>query len=983
VDGIVNGSNVSEVYMEMKAGDNFTLFANNVPCGTFNATPGNFSVNNWSVASCVSFIYPGAENNISINFTGSNITNAFIGGGYIRVTYSTDNLLENENARYRFPGINGLVNLYDSFHVPGNITGMNATVKFFAPANYTTILNIGNVTVINYNGTGSDVTIALSNSTLEQAFAAKGISYFDLSDKTVPVRMFVGANITGGTVNGTADVVLITDTSGSMAWRLNQDFILGNTINDCNDPAIYDNTTSRISLAKCLDKTFVNALLGGNSSCGVSGSSGNRVGLVSFSSSANTWEGLTNNISLLESRINAYGASGSTCVSCAINRAYNILSSQSTPGRTRYIIMMTDGVANIRSTPACYDMNDVSEGFAVGESVYATGPPWIGSTFTDSMNNVDSVGAAVRAVSNGGEVYSWNGASWILEQVTGADNLYGVDLFNSTLGFAVGASAKIWHWNGTAWSQMDDFGSFNFRSVAVFNSTLGFAVGESGRIYEWNGTAWSLDQDVGSNNLYGVAVQSGMLAFAVGTSGKIYTWNGASWSETTDTGSNTHYEVAFVNSTKAFTVSSNGRVYEWNGGSWTSTAVSSYPLNGLHVSGNLAFATGDGRGDIYGWDGTAWSRTFSSFYYEGTATSGLDCGDDDTCSLSVPQSYPALNANYSAARAKQNINNLTIDSIGFGPIGSCTLGNQTIVEVARSGNGTAYSSASGSELQGIYCQIANNLITKTTETQQIITEGTLQPSTLYDSSIDFDYMPSTPLAGYQEISISSETPAAPGCTVSFFVPSNIRLADAFRTSYSGFFWTKTMSVQNSATPVVYNLSSYGSTYTLLGDPFRIYLPVSKMLPDQTNNVTNELGLNSSFTNATCSGYDRIIYRALMRASAPFGSVFPKMSGGVARVYHDTDHDGTADGYDDITFGAGLPGFDPSVRTIDQLDPENALHDALIRLLASLNLVTGTGLPGTDTNPIDVMLGQINVDATGTSGIPFAWGPIDVRLDVKI
>ena len=151
IDDIVNGSNVSDIYMEMNTGGNFTLYANNVPCGTFNATPGNFSVDNWTVPSCISFVYPGAENNLSINFTGGNITNAFLGGGYLRVTYSTNNLLENSSVRYRFPGIHGLVNLYDSFHVPGNITGMTATLKFFSPANYTTILNVGNVTVMSYN----------------------------------------------------------------------------------------------------------------------------------------------------------------------------------------------------------------------------------------------------------------------------------------------------------------------------------------------------------------------------------------------------------------------------------------------------------------------------------------------------------------------------------------------------------------------------------------------------------------------------------------------------------------------------------------------------------------------------------------------------------------------------------------------------------------------------------------------------------------
>jgi hypothetical protein len=60
-----------------------------------------------------------------------------------------------------------------------------------------------------------------------------------------------------------------------------------------------------------------------------------------------------------------------------------------------------------------------------------------------------------------------------------------------------------------------------------------------------------------------------------------------------------------------------------------------------------------------------------------------------------------------------------------------------------------------------------------------------------------------------------------------------------------------------------------------------------------------------------------------------------------------------------------------------------LDDAVIRLFTALNLVQGAGIPGSETNPIDIMLANVNIDVTGASGIPFAWGPIDVRIDVKI
>src|SRR3990170_2763215 len=103
----------------------------------------------------------------------------------------------------------------------------------------------------------------------------------------------------------------------------------------------------------------------------------------------------------------------------------------------------------------------------------------------------------------------------------------------------------------------------------------------------------------------------------------------------------------------------------------------------------------------------------------------LWCNDDDSCSLSVSESYSALNANYSSARAMQDITNLTIDSVGFGPIGTCTIGNETITEIAKTGQGNAYSSADATQLQSIYCMIAQNILTKTTPTQQVVSQGQL------------------------------------------------------------------------------------------------------------------------------------------------------------------------------------------------------------------------------------------------------------------
>ena len=118
------------------------------------------------------------------------------------------------------------------------------------------------------------------------------LDYNDLNKKTVPLRLAVGQPPGGEGEGGAADIILITDLSSSMEWKLDIDNEDG-VGRGCTDPGINDSTTKRISLAKCLDKDFVNSILSNPN---------NRVGLAAFYSEnqQNGWayvyeEGLTSN----------------------------------------------------------------------------------------------------------------------------------------------------------------------------------------------------------------------------------------------------------------------------------------------------------------------------------------------------------------------------------------------------------------------------------------------------------------------------------------------------------------------------------------------------------------------------------------------------------------------------------------------------------------------------------------------------------------
>ena len=317
-------ANVSEIYMEMNVIDNFTLFVNGFNCGQFNTFGSLMNVSNFTLTPvshplCVAAISKGGINVFSLNFSSPNITKHYIGGGFIRVTYSTNRLVTKEGniTKYNFPGIDGFINLYSSFYIPGNIYSMDMHLKF--RNNYTTYFRIAGTNVMTSSGSNATQSVNYSNAVLSSL-----LDYNSLSSKTVPIRMGIEAIGQAGT--GNSDVILITDTSGSMGWCVSNN-------NNCNPP------NERIDLARDLGKSFANIILS---------TPGNRVGLVTYSSSATNEHDLSSNESSLNSTIDGFGASGNTCIGCAVRMARMMLQEQSNDSRQKFMVVMSDGLANMR-----------------------------------------------------------------------------------------------------------------------------------------------------------------------------------------------------------------------------------------------------------------------------------------------------------------------------------------------------------------------------------------------------------------------------------------------------------------------------------------------------------------------------------------------------------------------------------------------------------------------------------------------------------
>lgn len=339
--------NITMIVMELQAGADFRLFINDIPCQEstgdfiFNPSPpalGNMTADFWDISHCnTSVKKTGGLNNFSFVF--SDINRAYIGGGYVKVSYRTDKFQELDYgvnvSRNYFPGIFGIVNLFDSFYIPGELRNLSMRLHYLADhtnTNYTFYVTIGNKTVYYDNSSVGDVDIMLDDRNFSM------LDYSEFNSTTIPVRIgFENVTfqqiITGG--EGFGDIVVTTDVSGSMNWRVDWctancnwgDFCpgIGSAFSACpgvnrvcNDPLLYNDSTQRLSLAKCLNKIFVEQVLENTTL--------NRIGLVQYHTNTHNAIDLTNDISVLHSEIDTYIPRDATCISCGLASAFTILS---------------------------------------------------------------------------------------------------------------------------------------------------------------------------------------------------------------------------------------------------------------------------------------------------------------------------------------------------------------------------------------------------------------------------------------------------------------------------------------------------------------------------------------------------------------------------------------------------------------------------------------------------------------------------------
>ncbi|MBN1502428.1 hypothetical protein JW930_02710 [Candidatus Woesearchaeota archaeon] len=347
ITDIPDDANITNMELELDIGGDFYLYINGNQCGAkFEPSSTVMTAERWNLTGCIDYLEKGEHNEINITFDDL-LNESYIAGGFLRIDYRTEELspyFEGYKIRYNFPGVFGVVNLYDAFYVPGTLNSMNIYLHF--SSDYVTYLTIGNIPVYEAKGNETEQWINLTDENLT-SFPVS-LNYIDLSNKTVPIRL-ASYNLSEEVIFGSnADVVLITDKSGSMKARMGQwEFPPeGHAIPNCLPSDIADPNARRLGVAGCLDGQFNEIIMNESTP-------GNRLWLADFSSDANAFYSpvLSDlNLSLIADEIwNRYKkasavADGGTCICCALNQAYEIFSTYSNDNRTKAVLLMSDGI---------------------------------------------------------------------------------------------------------------------------------------------------------------------------------------------------------------------------------------------------------------------------------------------------------------------------------------------------------------------------------------------------------------------------------------------------------------------------------------------------------------------------------------------------------------------------------------------------------------------------------------------------------------
>ncbi len=786
--------NISAAEMELVINDNFDLYINGIFSVNYSKSDDDFTPK--------SYVIPIDDFKSGANLVEIRGKNLHIAGGFIKIIYQST-IQYGQPEKYFFPGINGLVNIYDGFYIPGDLSSLDISLHFNSP--YILFLTIENKTVFR-NVSAGEQTITIPNSELSSM-----LNYASLSRRTIPLRFGLEnvSYVTAG-ISIFADVFSVIDISGSMGWGI----------------------PPKINQAKDANKLLVSSILN---------ISGNRVGLVAYSDEAeDSWfHSLSSNNNSLISMINSYTPQSATCICCGINKAI--------AGFNRIIPNVNSGIVGSRVSQST---DDAEERVSNGAMSLTSGNLRI----VTSGNTLQEVGLRFQNINIPQGALITN--AYLEFEASGTDsgvtnlNFFAEDSNNaqtfSSSSYDITQRAKtsakvVWS-NVPAWSTGEKHQTPDLSSVIqevvdrvswASGNSIVVIVNGSGRR-----TAESWDGDVNNAPLLVVTYSLEPLSCSDGD---------IDAGEECDDGNFNNNDACTNACTNA--VCRDGVVWNEGGGNEECDDA------GICTGDDLTFCASNS--DCVSVGGTCTARNMdgcSSSCEEEDRLKTMIVLSDGMANVECPEQGTgdaALDAIKAAEEACDNYN-ITVYSVGFG-----SDADETTLQQLPHCNGDYYFGDVG-EISEIYGQIAESIMRAVYEEQTIAAIGNITTLLYSDSFIEFNYTKDSIPYGLTSILEKQFYDEFSG---NFTLPQNSDIIETKVTSYSGPRWTDKLNINGYT---LYNLSSLGSEYTKLGDPYVISIP--NYLIQEENNVKVTTGI-SPLNSTEGSLYNKIIYTIVKNASA--------------------------------------------------------------------------------------------------------------------
>lgn len=174
---------LDNVKIEITANKDFDIYINNKYSGRYQKSDSDFTPKEYNLMEGYKSYFNSGKNIIKfVNDPNPTITeDLHIAGGYVKITYRNSSVYEYETSRYYFPGVEGVINVYDGFYIPADLNSLNIFLRY--KSEIPIFLNIGNVSV--FDGKSSVET----QKTIDNAELSSKLDYSKLSRKTIPLRL--------------------------------------------------------------------------------------------------------------------------------------------------------------------------------------------------------------------------------------------------------------------------------------------------------------------------------------------------------------------------------------------------------------------------------------------------------------------------------------------------------------------------------------------------------------------------------------------------------------------------------------------------------------------------------------------------------------------------------------------------------------------------------------------------------------------------